>query len=224
VPEISIIIPCLDEERTLPATVQRLNEVVTRASLDTEVIILDDESQDSTLRVAAGLIDQYPFLHIRVFHRVRRRRGFGAIVRYGLAHATGRYCAFVSADTLDPIEHLPEFLARLRAGADHVQVSRYIRPEDRATIPLKYRLYQTVYRRLIRLLLGREIKDSTYGFRAFDRIYAQSLGVTSNRFNVCPEITCKVLLSGGKLEYLPGHPVPFNGGGSTKFRLPKRVA
>jgi dolichol-phosphate mannosyltransferase len=212
--------PCLDEEATLRAAVGQLSEVVTQASLDAELIILDDESRDGTLTVAAQLIDDYPSLRIRVFHRVRRRRGFGAIARYGLAHATGRYCAFVSADGADPVHLLPEFLRRLRSGAQHVQCSRYVRPEDAHAVPAKYRLYQVVYRWLIRRLLGREIKDSTYGFRAFDRTYIQALGVTSNRFNLCPEITFKVLLSGGKTEYIPGHPTPYETGGSAKFQLP----
>lgn len=219
-PELSIIMPCLNEEETLPAAVEKVNQVVTHASLSVEVIILDDESEDNTLQVAASLIDQYPALHIRVFHRVRRRVGFGAIVRYGMAHATGRYCAFVSADGLDPVELLPEFLKKLRAGTQHVQLSRYLRLEDARTVPRKYRLYQAIYRQAIHLLLRQEIKDSTYGFRAFDRIYVQALGVTSNRFNLCPEITFKVLLSGGKMEYIPGHPTPYLGGGSTKFQLP----
>jgi dolichol-phosphate mannosyltransferase len=220
-PELSIIMPCLNEEETLPAAVEKLNEIVTQASLNVEVIILDDESQDNTLQVATCLIERYPALHIRVFHRVRRRVGFGAIARYGLAHATSRYCAFVSADGLDPVELLPEFVKRLRAGAQHVQCSRYLRPEDAQTVPRKYRLYQTIYRRLIRLLLGQEIKDSTYGFRAFDRVYVQALGVTSNRFSLCPEITFKVLLSGGEMEYIPGQQLPYHlAGGSTKFQLP----
>jgi dolichol-phosphate mannosyltransferase len=214
--------PCLNEEATLPAAVERLAVVVAQASLNLELIILDEESRDETLRVAAGLIDAYPSLHVRVFHRVRRRVGFGAIVRYGLAHARGRYCAFVSADGSDPVELLPELVKRLRAGAHHAQCSRYIRPEDERTVPRLYRAYQAVYRRLTRMTLGQEIKDSTYGFRAFDRVYVQALGVTSNRFSVCPEITFKVLLSGGRLEYVPGHPVPFRGG-SSKFELPHEI-
>lgn len=219
-PELSVVMPCLDEEETLQGAVDALNDVVTQASLDVELIILDDESRDGTLSLATRLIDEYPSLHIRVFHRVRRRRGFGAIARYGVAHATGRYCAFVSADGLDPVHLLPQFLPRLRAGAQHVQCSRYVRPEDNHTVPLKYRLYQSVYRRLVQILLGQEIKDSTYGFRAFDRVFIQALGVTSNRFNLCPEITFKVLLSGGRTDYLPGHPTPHRKGGSAKFQLP----
>src|SRR5206468_12809700 len=78
-PELSIIMPCLNEEKTLPEAVAKLNNVIVHASLNVETIILDDESQDKTLQVATDLIEQYPVLHIRVFHRVRRRVGFGAI-------------------------------------------------------------------------------------------------------------------------------------------------
>src|SRR5262249_5048818 len=155
-PELSIIVPCLNQEKNLPLAISRLNDIVTQASLDVESIILDDESEDATLHVAAELIDEYPSLHIRVFHRVRRRRGFGAVVRYGMAHATGRYCAFISADGLDPVNLIPDFVRRLRAGAQHVQCSRYSRPEDRRTIPLKFRAYQWLYRRTVRILLGRD--------------------------------------------------------------------
>jgi dolichol-phosphate mannosyltransferase len=219
VPELSIIMPCFNEEYTLPAAVQRLHDVVTQASLDVELIILDDESADRSLDVAAGLIARYPSLHIRVFHRVRRRLGFGAVIRYGLAHARGRYCALVSADGLEPVHLLPEFVQRLRGGAQLVQCSRYLTPSDARTVSRRYRAYQAIYRFLIRILLRQEIRDSTYGFRGFDRIYIQALGVTSNRFNLCPEITFKVLLSGGRTEYVGGHPLT-DQSGSSKFALP----
>ena len=219
-PELSILVPCFDEETTLPTAMGQLNDVVGLSSLGVEVIVLDDESRDNTLGVAASLIDEYPSLHIRAFHRVRRRIGFGTLMRYGMAHATGRYCVFVSADGLDPVHLLPDFVKQLRAGAQLVQLSRYIRPEDAQTVTRKYRIYQTVYRRMIRLLLKQNITDSTYAFRAFDRVYVQALGVVSNRFNLCPEITLKVLLSGGKIAYVPGHPTPYQGGGSDKFQLP----
>ena len=219
-PELSIIMPCFNEEATLPAAVDKLNDVITHASIDSELIVLDDESQDSTLRIAADLITAYPALHIRVFHRIRHRRGYGAVVRFGMAYAIGRYCCFVSADGLDPVDLIPEFVKRLRAGAHHVQVSRYLRPEDERNVALRFRIYQRVYRRLTRLLLGQSITDSTYGFRAFHRAYVMALGTSSNRFNICPEITFKMLLSRANIEYIPGEPHPYKGGGSTKFQLP----
>jgi glycosyltransferase involved in cell wall biosynthesis len=219
-PELSIIMPCFNEEASLPMAVDKLNDVITHNSLDSELIILDDESQDATLQVAADLIATYPALRIRVFHRIRHRRGYGAVVRFGMAYATGRYCCFVSADGLDPVELIPEFVKRLRAGVHHVQVSRYIRPEDQCNVEWKFRVYQRIYRALTRILLGQLITDSTYGFRAFHRAYMMALGTSSNRFNICPEITFKMLLSGARMEFIPGQPYPYIGGGSTKFRLP----
>jgi dolichol-phosphate mannosyltransferase len=219
-PELSVIMPCFNEEATLPGALETLNNVITQASLDAEVIILDDESKDGTLSLATTLLETYPALRIRIFHRIRHRRGFGAVVRFGMAYASGRYCCFVSADGLDPVELLPEFVKRLRAGAHHVQVSRYIRPEDQRNVEWKFRVYQSLYRGLTRLLLGQSITDSTYGFRAFHRAYVMALGTSSNRFNICPEITFKMLLSGAKMEYIPGQPHPYVGGGSTKFQLP----
>lgn len=218
-PELSIIVPSFNEEKDLPDTLEKLHDIVTQASLDVETIVLDDESQDKTLEVAMDLVGRFPALHIRVFHRVRHRVGFGAIVRFGIAHARGRYCCFVSADGVDPVELIPEFVKRLRAGAHHVQCSRYLRPEDARALPRKFRIYQAIYRRLIRWLLGREIADSTYAFRAFDRVYVQALGLSSNRFSVCPEITFKILLSGGVSEVIPGKPAPYDAGGSSKFKL-----
>lgn len=219
-PELSVIVPCFNEEATLPAALEKLNDVITHASLDAEVIVLDDESEDATLRLATDLIEKFPALRIRIYHRVRRRRGFGAVARFGMAFATGRYCCFVSADGLDPVELLPEFVKRLRAGAHHVQVSRYIQAEDQQNVEWRFRVYQSIYRGLVRILLGRTIEDSTYGFRAFHRAYVMALGTSSNRFNICPEITFKMLLSGAKIEYIPGQPHPYKGGGSTKFQLP----
>src|SRR5205085_901855 len=148
-------------------TVEKLHNTVTHDSLNVETLIVDDESTDSTLEVAAKLIDEFAALHIRVFARKRWRRGFGGLIRFGMAYASGPYCAIVSSDGHDPVDLLPSFLNKLREGAQLVQCSRYSRKEDAVAVPLRYRLYQKIYRKAIRLLLGEKIKDSTYGFRAF---------------------------------------------------------
>lgn len=185
--------------------------------------MIDDSSEDDTLDVAVRLADEHPNLHVRVFQRSLARPSFGGLVRFGLAHASGRYCAIISADGSDPVQLLPEMLKRLRAGATMTICSRYIRPEDARSVGPTYRVYQTVYRAAIRVLLGREVTDSTYGFRAFNRIHILELGLAANRFNVFPEMTFKVLESGGSVEYIPGAQQPVGVGGSEKFKLPNEV-
>ncbi len=221
--ELSIIVPCYNDEQVLENSIREIANVVTHSSLSVETLIVDDESTDGTIELARQLMERYPELHMRVLVRKRRRRGFGMLVRYGMAFATGQYCALVSSDGYDPVELIPQFLQKLRGGCHLVQCSRYDRWEDMKDVPALFRAYQVVYRVLVRILLAAQIRDTTYGFRAFDRIYVQALGTSACRFNICPEITFKVLLSGGKIDYLPGQPKLFAQGGSAKFQLPFEI-
>ena len=200
-----------------------LDRVVAQASIFGEVLIIDEGSDDGTLDTATRLAEEYPNLHIRIFTRELVRPSFGGLLRYGMAHASGRYCAIVSADATDPVSLLPEMLKRLRGGASMTVCSRYIRSEDARRVGPTYRVYQRIYRAAIRLLLGQEVTDSTYGFRAFNRQYIQALGTSSNRFNIFPEMTFKVIESGGTIEYLAGSPQPVGVGGSEKFKLPNEI-
>jgi dolichol-phosphate mannosyltransferase len=219
-PELSILIPCYNDAQILRGTLEKLHEVVTHSSLNVETLIVDDESTDDTVETASRLIDEFPALHLRVFARKRQRRGFGGLIRFGMAYATGPYCAIVSSDGHDPVELLPTFLNKLRAGTQLVQCSRYTRKDDEKSVPFRFRVYQKIYRAATRLMLGEKIHDTTYGFRAFNRNYIQALGTSANRFNVCPEMVFKVLLSGGRIEFVPGKQGSMHKGGSQKFRLP----
>ena len=200
-----------------------LHQVLIPAAITVEVLLVDDASVDGTLELGAGLGRRFPELHMRMLQRSTANPGFGALVRYGVAHATGRYCAIVAPDGTDPVELIPRMVQELRGGRQMVICSRYLM-DDGDTVTRQYRVYQKIYRAAIKLLLGREITDSTNGFRAFDRVFMQALGLSSNRFSVAPEMTFKATLAGGDVGYLPGQPLPRPGAGSEKFKLSNEIA
>jgi dolichol-phosphate mannosyltransferase len=218
-----VIVPARNDAAVLPKTIHDLDRVIAQASIFGEVLIIDDASDDDTVQVAQRLAEECPNLHIRIFTRDAIRLSFGGLIRFGMAHASGRYCAIVSSDGTDPVELLPEMLKRLRNGATMVVCSRYIRPEDTRRVGRSYQIYQRIYRTCARTLLRQEVTDSTYGFRAFNRVYIQAVGTSANRFNIFPEMTFKVLGSGGRIEYLSGAPQPVGVGGSEKFKLPNEI-
>jgi glycosyltransferase involved in cell wall biosynthesis len=201
--DLTIVVPCLNEEENIEFILSALCDVLKAAPFRYEIIVVDDISDDKTyelaLRFADGLQDKSL---IRVLRRPLHRRGYGAVVRYGAAHGYGRYCMFVSADAVDPIQHIPEFYRRMEAGAALVQCSRYTNPDEAATIPFKYKFYQFFFRLFLRVLLGMTLRDSTYAFKMFRRPEMLALGLTRNRFAVSPEITLKAFLSGGHIELL----------------------
>jgi len=217
--ESSIIIPTLDDAATLAPTVERLNRVIVSTGAAAEVLIVDAGSHDDTVAEASRLADRYPLLHIRVLVRDRARAGFGSLVRLGVAYAQGRFCVLVMPDARDPLDLIPKMIAELRGGAHLVLCSRFEGNGATANLPRRFVIYQTVYHRAIRLLLGLDIRDSTYGFRAFNRTFVQALGLTGRRMSVCSEITFKVVLAGGKMTRVAGGPTGPMLRDQSKFRL-----
>ncbi len=203
-PELSLLIPCLNEARHLPDLLARLESVCTTTDLDVETILLDDASTDETLQVAQALRAKHRPLNIRVIHRFEPRRGFGALVRYGIAHASGRYFLLLTADGTHPIEDIPRYLAEARQGAQLVQCSRYERDADHHNIPGRFKTYQGLYRATAKWLLGWDPRDPTCSFKLIDRTFLLAIGVRALNLSLIPELAFKVYLAGGKIVFLPG--------------------
>ncbi len=217
--ELTILVCAHNEAHVLERSLVSLHRVMFDESISAEVVIVDEGSDDGTVDLAVKLSARMPELHMRILERKSSHGGYGSMVRYGLAHSTGRYCSLVAADGSDPVELIPKMVAELRKGHQLVICSRYIDPQHGLSAYSRYRLYQMLYRRAIRVLLGQEITDSTNGFRAFDRAFMQSMGLSSTKFSVCPEMTFKALLSGGAIAYVPGQATIVLGEGSEKFKL-----
>jgi polyisoprenyl-phosphate glycosyltransferase len=221
--ELSVLICAHNEAHVLERCLTSLQRVLLQESIVAEVVIVDDGSDDDTVDLAVKLSANLPELHMLILERTRDHGGYGAMVRYGLAHSSGRYCVLVAADGSDPVDLIPNMVAELRRGKQMVICSRYVDPEHGAAVAWRYRVYQSLYRTAIWGLLGHKIADSTNGFRAFDRAFIQSLGLSSTRFSVCPEMTFKALLSGGDLAYVAGQPNLRPDEGSNKFKLSHEI-
>ena len=90
-PEISVIIPVLNEERYLERTLQSIADQNT--TIPYEVVVADNGSTDESLRIAGQHADL--IVHCE-------KKGTGACRHCGAEHANGRYLAFIDADTILP--------------------------------------------------------------------------------------------------------------------------
>lgn len=201
-PELTVIVPCLDEQDNVQITLEAIGKVLRERGVNSfEILVLDDASTDRTFQKSVDYAALHPELHIRTHRRREPRRGYGAIVRHGVANARGHFCVPVSGDGVDPVELIPEMLELARGGVDLVQCSRYHRQEDARSIPLPYKVLQSCWRATIRVVTGRTFPDSTYAFKIFRRVDVLSRGITSNGFSIGPEIFFKTYLSGGRIAY-----------------------
>jgi dolichol-phosphate mannosyltransferase len=154
----------------------------------------------------------YPWLKFEILQRKGAVRNYGALIRFGMAYSISRYVVAVSAYGDDDISLILTMLNKVRKGAQLVQVTRYANVADASRVSWRFRFYQSLYRRMTKLALGMDISDSTYGFKMFDRVFVQALGLTQNGYSISPEITFKTLLAGGKVEYVSSSikSTPFN--------------
>jgi glycosyltransferase involved in cell wall biosynthesis len=198
-PEISVVIPCLNEEKNLPKLYQKIDKDLT-GRCDFEIVLIDDCSTDNTFKLAKELSNQYKSSFKSVLlQRSPPKRGYGSVVRFGIAHANGKFCIPVSADVVDPIELIPQFYDILKSEEfGVVQCNRYSDKKHYKNLPIKNKFYHFFYRRLVKFLINRDLQDPTYSFKMFNRIDVLSMGISSNKFCISPEISFKFSLTGKK--------------------------
>ncbi|VVB53748.1 Glycosyltransferase AglD [uncultured archaeon] len=119
--DVSIIVPTYNEKDNIPILAERLFEALKKASIEGELVIVDDGSPDGTGDVAEKLGKKYP---VTVVHR-SGKLGLSSAVLEGFAMATGDYLGVMDADLSHPPEVIPQLVAAIKAGADLAPGTRY---------------------------------------------------------------------------------------------------
>ena len=113
-PKLSIVVPCYNEEETIPLFYPAVEKVVKQMPVETEYWFVNDGSSDDTLAELRKLHAQDP----ERVHYVSFSRNFGkeAGLYAGLQVATGDYVVVMDADLQDPPEYLPEMYQDISTG------------------------------------------------------------------------------------------------------------
>ena len=217
--ELSIIVVCHSRVDVLPKFIDSLSKYLMGNPGDYEIIIVTNENHNSLTSVSNFVKECYPWLKFRMLQKNGTSNPIGAMIRFGLAFSTSKYAVLISPYGENDISIINKMLSIIRKGCQLVQVTRFLKPDDAVTVKPKFRMYQFVYRLLARSLLGLSSTDFTYGYKMFDRVFVQAIGLTQNTHAISPEINIKTLLAGGKIEYLPSAVKPILIGG--KFKLYK---
>src|SRR5580693_3517677 len=120
----SIVIPLYNEEATVAALVSRLREVMEQLDGPTEVVMVDDGSEDATYELMAKANSDDPRFKIMQFSR---NFGHQLAITAGMDAAAGQAVVIMDADLQDPPEVVGEMIARWRDGFDIVYGRRLSR-------------------------------------------------------------------------------------------------
>lgn len=188
-PELSVVIPAFNEEKRLPAFLAGALPWLAAARTDSEVVVVDDGSDDATAVVAEK--------HgVRVI-RHDRNRGKGAAVRTGMLAARGRLRLFVDADGATTMDELPALLAAMRDGA-HIAVGSREGGDKVVKVSGLRKFLGRWFNRAVRAGAVRGIRDTQCGFKLFTESAAQTLFGMSREDGYAFDV--EVLFLGQKLD------------------------
>ena len=120
-PDVSVVIPCYNEEENAAAICAAVIAQLEPLGLSFDVIFIDNDSTDRTVEIIRGLCEADPRVRLIV-----NTRNYGQMrsPTHGIYQARGRAVIGMCADFQDPPELLPEFVRRWQAGADIVLALR----------------------------------------------------------------------------------------------------
>ena len=194
-PEISVVIPCLNEEEAVGAVVDQAWEGIHASGRPGEVIVVDTASTDRSAEVAA----EHGAIVVR-----EERPGYGSAYLAGLAVARGDFIVMGDADETYPIRDLAPFVERLAAGDDLVMGSRFEGTIHGEAMPwLNRHVGNPILTGLLNVLFGVKISDAHCGMRAVRRDALETLDLHSTGMEFASEMVFKAFRRKLRVSEIP---------------------
>ena len=193
--ELTVVIPCLNEERTIAGCVRAALEAMAGHGIAGEVLVSDNGSIDASVEIA-----------IAAGARVVScpTRGYGAALHWGFLHAKGRHVLMGDADQSYDFSLLPRFVGYARTGAPFVIGTRLRgRIEKGAMPPLHRYLGTPALTWILNRLFGTRISDCNCGMRCIERETYLKLNLTSSGMEFASEMVVKAAVQGVAITEIP---------------------
>ena len=191
-PVLSIVIPALDEEEAIGATIERClaarESIVAESPVsEVEVIVVSDGSTDRTEEIAR----RYQAVTVLGFDR---NRGYGAAIKSGFAVARGDWVGFLDADGTCA----PAFFGTLcrELDAQRADVALGSRMGPGSEMPLVRALGNALFALILGVLSQQRIRDTASGMRVLRKSVLPDLDPLPDGMHYTPAMTARVLLEG----------------------------
>jgi dolichol-phosphate mannosyltransferase len=200
--KLSLVIPAYNEEGNIENTVNAFYQELKSAEIFHEILVVNDNSKDSTLSILQELKNRIPTLN---FITNEGPNGFGHAIRKGLEHFQGDCVAIVMADLSDSPKDLVAFYNKMVTDqVDCVFGTRWSKGGKTYDYPKHKLLLNRVFNNVIRLLFRIRYDDCTNAFKLYKRDTIKGLQpFLSPHFNLTIELPLKAIVRGYTYTIVP---------------------
>jgi len=193
--EVSVVMPCLNEARSVGPCVATALAAMREAGICGEVVVADNGSTDGSVAIAAE--------HgARVVHAPLR--GYGQALRKGIEEARGRFVVLGDADASYDFGFVPAFVEKWREGYDIVMGNRFKGGILDNAMPWHHRyIGNPVLTGILNLFFRAGIGDAHCGMRGFDRSVYARMDLRTTGMEFASEFVIKAVKLGARVAEIP---------------------
>jgi glycosyltransferase involved in cell wall biosynthesis len=193
--EVSIVMPCLNEVRTLGRCIAKAERSLREHAVAGEIIVADNGSTDGSQALATRLGARVVAVEAR---------GYGNALKGGIAAARGRYIIVGDSDDSYDLGNLMPFIAKLREGYDLVMGNRFRGGIEAGAMPPLHRYFGNPLLTAIgRLFFKSPCGDFYCGQRGFTKAAAEAMELQSTGMEFALEMLVKATMMGMRVAETP---------------------
>jgi glycosyltransferase involved in cell wall biosynthesis len=194
-PEISVVIPCLNEAQSIAACVDQALAAFETEGIRGEVVVSDNGSTDGSIEIAE--------VHgARVVHATVK--GYGSALRKGIEEARGEFVILGDADGSHDFREIGRFVAKWREGNEFVIGNRFQGEIKDGAMSWHHRHLGTpVLSSILNLFFGAGVGDINCGMRGMTKALAANLDFRTNGMEFASESLIKAAKAGARLAEVP---------------------
>ena len=192
--EFTILMPCLNEEKTVAACVSSARGWLERTGYTGEVLVVDNGSTDASAanaqRAGARVVPE-------------QRKGYGSALIRGISEARGRYIIMGDCDCSYDFTKLDGFADKLHQGYDLVMGNRFKGGIAKGAMPFSHKIGAPCLSFVAKVRYGVPVGDFHSGLRAFDTAMARTLGLRCPGMEFATELVARFKKAGARMCEVP---------------------
>lgn len=193
--ELTILMPCLNESKTLKICIDKALRFLKENNIDGEVLIADngstDGSQEIAINAGARVVDI-------------AEKGYGSALIGGCNNALGKYVIMGDSDDSYDFSNLMPFVEKLREGYELVMGNRFKGGIEKGAMPPLHKyLGNPVLSTIGRILYRSDIKDFHCGLRGYNKESIQKLNLRTTGMEYASEMVVQATLHKLKITEVP---------------------
>lgn len=191
--KITILLPCLNEEKTLEQCIKKIQKTMDKSKYSTQydILVCDNGSTDDSIKICKNN---------KIKYTICKEKGYGNTLINGIKKSKANYLVMLDCDLSYDERDIPKFIDELENGYDFVIGNRFKGKIERKAMPLSHRIGSRMLSEYANFLFHTSSHDYHCGLRAFKKNKIEECNLKSSGFEFASEMIIKSKLNKLKIK------------------------